>query len=187
LLTFEHSPWRGEDYKAGGLMIWGFSHHKQSDEDDDAGFTQRTIKDEALTGNHWFFNRIRRFFGDDDPKRFWHSVAFANTLPTTVPSQLRTSSGTPDQQSRVKARVERALREFAPSQAVLFSRKGWPMWPKFTGSCTEPAQVLMQNPRVEFGTYDLGLDHEVKTYGLPHPMIQSDEKMIAAVRVVLEH
>ncbi len=180
-INVEHEPFKGQRYEPGGLLIWGFSHHRRPDEGDTADFTDRTINCLALSGKHWFFNRIRRFFGDKEAHQFWSGVAFANTLPTAVLSSARFSGGSAEQRGRVKQRVRRILTDLRPGRTVLFSTKGWPMWPELNGSVPEPAQVLMTGPELQYGTYDFGTGAEIKAFNLPHPMFQNDEAMTERV------
>ena len=187
ITDLEHDPFRGEHYDRGGLMIWGFSHHKGDEEKDHSGFTQQTVEELALTGSNWFFNRIRKYFGNEDPCVFWNRVAFANTLPTTVPSEFRYSSGSKEQIGRTKGRIRRILTCLAPRRVVLFSAKGWEHWPKLNGSVPEPALQLMSEPNLWHGTYEFGVGHEIKVYNLPHPQYQPDEKMIERVKHLLNH
>lgn len=185
--ALEHEAFRGDHYQRGGMMIWGFSHHKGPNDPDGPDFTNRMVRELALTGEHWFFNRIRRFFGNEKPEQFWHKVAFANTLPTSVLSGSRYSSGTSEQRERVAGRVRRILIEFAPSKVVLFSTKGWKMWPGLNGSVGEPPQILMTSPELQHGTYNFDLGYEIKAYNLPHPMAQSDKAMIERVQYLMQH
>jgi hypothetical protein len=187
IMDAEHEPFRGQQYKVGGLIIWGFSHHRGPDDADTPDFTYRTVTNLALSGEHWFFNRIRRFFGDQEPNAFWNSVAFANTLPTAVPSDTRYSDGTAEQRGHVKRRVRRILTELRPGRAVLFSTKGWPLWPELNGSVPEPAQVLMTGPELRYGSYDFGTGSEIKAFSLPHPMLQTDVAMKERVQRLMAH
>lgn len=173
----EHRAFHGSRYKRGGMMIWGFSHHKTPDELDGPDFTLNTIESLAFTGQHWFFNRIRSFFGNQEPEEFWQSVAFANSLPNTVPSDGRYSNGSPEQRHGVADRVRRILTELAPSKAVLFSTKAWKLWPALNGSRSEPAHVLITEPELQYGTYDFGVGHEIRAYQLPHPQFQNTQRM----------
>ena len=80
----QHKPWRGAAYRPGGLMLWGFSHHRWADEPDAPDFTISTIKEWAFTEQGQFFNAVKTVCGGTDPLDFWNGVAFANTLPEAV-------------------------------------------------------------------------------------------------------
>lgn len=182
----EHAPWRGDEYREGGLMLWGFSHHREPDEDDASTFTHEVVEEHALDGSHWYFDRIRVVCGGDAAEAFWQSVAFANTLPDAVVGDIY-SAGSPEARLAVKPRVTRLLAEFRPRRAILFSRKGWGLWPELNGSYPEPSRSLASAPMVRWGTYDIGAPWEVLAYNLPHPQFQRVSELAASVAAIMRH
>lgn len=181
-----HKPWIGPSYRKGGLMLWGFSHHKRDDELDGESFTNDVVKSLALTGDHWFFSRIMSYFEEKCPERFWNGVAFANTLPSAVLSDDRYSHGSDEMRQSVKSRVVEILSDVMPSKTILFSRKGWNYWPELNGSAPEPSRELSTSPIVRFGSYRIA-EKEVWAYCLPHPQFSKTSDMVHAVQSILHH
>lgn len=181
-----HKPWIGSNYREGGLMLWGFSHHRSADELDDETFTIGTIENQALTGRHWFFKRLMHYFGKDDPKSFWHSVAFANALPTAVLTADRYSVGSKAMRVAVAPRVRHILSAVKPSKVILFSRKGWHLFPEFDHPAPGNGFKLSGTALVEYGTYQCG-NLAVTAYCLPHPQFSRNEEMRRGVGEILRH
>ena len=59
--TLQQEPWVGEAYccDGGGLMLWGFSHHRKPDETDSPNFNIDAVTQLVLTDKHWFFTRLK--------------------------------------------------------------------------------------------------------------------------------
>ena len=185
----EHSPWIGENYGKNGypVMLWGFSHHQPNDADDYIEMTRRTIEEEALTDRHWFFQRIKNIFGEKNSVAFWESVAFANTLPNAVSDSNIYSDGDTSDAARaaLKSRVSRTLEELKPRKVIVFSRKGWILWPEFNGS--HPERSLARAPIVKWGSYKTSAPWETIAYNLPHPQFQRIDEISAAVKEIMAH
>jgi hypothetical protein len=186
----EHLPWIGGAYSPDRLMLWGFSHHMWSDETDATSFTTSTIEEYALTDRARFFRALRTACGGSDPVGFWNGVAFANTLPNAVVDDYY-SPGSREARQAVRSRVRRILEWHQPRKTILFSRKGWTLWPEFNGSYAEthPARVLATSPikRTEWGSYKTGAPWETLAYNLPHPQYTPIDDLRAAVTAILAH
>lgn len=183
----EHRPWIGERYgeqpKGARLLIAGFSHngHNEGGTDDD-GFTERVVADLGVGGGQAFFNSIAGYFGEE-PAIFWQRVAFFNTLPSTV-GDHRYAAGTQAQRDAVEPRVKRIIGEVRPDRIFVFTRKGWRMWPGYTGQLTDGTLRVPGVDEIDCGTY-AHADGEAVAFGLRHPQFARAADMTAIVSAAL--
>ena len=54
-----------------GVMLWGFSRHREPDEPNVPRFTIDTIKQLALTDEHWYFTFPNKICGGSNPLASW--------------------------------------------------------------------------------------------------------------------
>jgi hypothetical protein len=83
--------------------------------------------------------------------------------------------------------VRRIIERHVPRKVILFSRKGWPLWPEFDGRYREPARKLAEAPLAEWGSYKTDADWETLAYNLPHPQFQRVQELTAAVKAIVAH
>ncbi len=167
------------------VLVVGFSHWgRYSDsEQDSPDFTNSVMCQWVLDGQILFFNAIASYFKHDSVKEFWNSVTFANTLPTTVGDEdERYSAGTPAQRAAVPDRALRLIADLEPDRVFVFTKKGWNLWPDYTGTLRDGTL------RVEgAGEYDAGMYRhhggEAIAFGFPHPQftpIEPKQKAVTA-------
>jgi hypothetical protein len=183
----EHEPWVGEAYRLGGLMLWGFSHHRKNHEPDTPRFTIDTINQLALTDDHRFFARLKNLCGGSDPVAFWTGVAFANTLPNTL-SMTGTAPAAQMLAKPLNYEFVVSSNGSSPVRPSYFRARRRELWPPFNGSYRdEPAQVLATTLKTEWGSCRTGASWETLAYNLPHPQYQRIRDMRAAVTAILAH
>ena len=187
----EHKPWIGPNYDAGfngsKLLVMGFSHWgRYSDtEIDNPEFTRSVMTRWAIPGEIRFFNTVARYFRADQPSDFWNNVAFANTLPTTVGDEdERYSAGTSEQRAIAPDRTMRLVAELKPDHIFVFSKKGWVLWPDFTGTLRNGTLRVQGVGEYDAGTYAHG-DGEAIAFGFPHPQFTPVDPAIRAVAAAM--
>jgi hypothetical protein len=181
----DHEPWKGDLFEEGGLMLWGFSHHKEPEEMDAPWFTQKTICRLALTGEHRFFQSLMAICRGD--RQFWRGIAFANTLPHAVEVENRYDPGSVEARNAVPERVMRILNQIKPGKTVLFSSKGWQLWPEFNGRYPDPDRPLDGTSLVRWGSYRLIDGRDVFAYNLPHPERQRVAQLQREFDLIMKH
>jgi hypothetical protein len=187
LASIEHQPWVGDCYDAGvngsKLLLVGFSHHGLPDH---SNFTQEVVCRWACSAEAIpFASRIRTYFKSEDAHQFWHSVAFANALGSSVgSSDSRYSKGTRIQRDSVSNRITVIINQLKPDKVIVFSRAAWQLFPPFNGDIAE--NILSEEDlfEIEFGSYSHP-DGIALAFGLAHPQYASTVAMIASIRAIL--
>lgn len=185
----QHRVWIGTDYDKVGIngekvVIFGFSHHG---EDEKAEFTV-DLMDSAKRGEIVFFNQLAGFFGRDSTDGFWDEVAFANTLPCLVGSlEARYAPGSAAQRAAVPARIRAILSELKPCKALVFTKRGWDIWPAFDGIVPEGVLRANDGEEIWFGSYRLQDGSTTLAYQIRHPQFARSAQMVSMVQTALAH
>ena len=189
MTAIDHRPWIGERYwsqpKGHRHLIAGFSHNGPFSPavKDDPAFTEQTVAELGIGGEHPFFNSIAGYF-NEQPATFWSGVAFFNTLPSTV-GEDRYAFGTSEQLAAVKPRVLRVIAETKPDRIFVFTSKGWnKMWPDYTGRITDGTLRVLGTGEVDYGTYSHS-DGEAIAFGFRHPQYARVDDMKELVSAAL--
>lgn len=184
----QHRPWVGRNYgqlKGKRIAFVGFSHWgNPADETPD--FTQRVVEDWAnVYESRPFAERIRMYAGGEDPRTFWNSVAFFNTLPTLVGTEDgRYDKGSPEQIALVPSRVLTIIEDLKPDRLFVMSRKAWKMWPNYTGSYRDGTLQVAEVGEFDCGTYAY-TGGETVAFGLPHPQFSKSSEMTAVFEAAM--
>ncbi|WP_375271384.1 hypothetical protein [Sphingomonas sp.] len=186
----QHEPWVGSNYAVGldgqKVLIVGFSHWGELEKDNPM-ITKEVVSAWARgEENVPFCPRIRSYFGDVDPSTFWHSVAFANTLPTLVgEADQRYAEGTKEQRDAIPDRAYGLIEQLKPDRIFVFSRRAWSLWPHYTGSLQNGALLVDEGGEFDAGSYSHE-DGEAIAFGFPHPQFTPVEPTKRAVAAALK-
>lgn len=187
----EHCPWIGDRFADGiegqKFLLFGFSHYGAYDDGhDDSDFTNYVIKRWALTGEIPFFNTLAGYFGFTDAAAFYPLVAFANTLPYSVGDEDNMfTDGDAASLRLVEARVKRLVLEVDPDKVIVFSAKGWRLFPAYDDRSEDGILEVGGRKPINFGGYSRKAGGYSLAYGLRHPMMAPWQMMHDSVRAIL--
>ena len=195
----QHEPYVGAQYESGlngqKLLLIGFSHYGAYDNgtygaiiDDHESFTKAVFDRWVWDRKLKFFNNIASYFGYDDNRNFYRQVAFANTLPSTVgDSGNKYSNGTIAQRKFVPDRVKWLIKKTDPDKIIVFTKKGWSLWPWYD-DMKEGEDGVLPVPghnHINYGGYERPSNGFARAYGLRHPQGASFDMMQATVKAVM--
>jgi hypothetical protein len=183
----EHDYWRGKRYPSAlanqRIAIVGYSHHRQDQFQDHAGFTRQILK-AVISGSQKgdsFFTTVANYF-EEERAAFWDRVVFFNFVPEcigTTDEKFKTASDV--QHNAGCARFTRIIRKEGPSKIFVFSTKAWNNCPNTIQDCLPLGDDC---GKASWGRYDLGGTTAI-AIGLRHPQFANQVLMKKAVERAL--
>ena len=187
----EHAPWIGERYAEGidgqRLLLFGFSHYGTLDDGRDGpDFTNHVVRTWGLTGGIPFFKTLAGYFGTMPVEEFFQRIAFANTLPTSVGDEDdKYTAGDEAARAQVGDRVRRLIVEVDPDKVIVFTTKGWGLFPPFDDRAVDGQLAVAGRTPIPFGGYRRRRDGHALAYGLRHALFAPWEMMHHSVQAIM--
>lgn len=133
-----------------------------------------------------FFNALAGYFGDFDAATFFSRVAFANTLPRSVGEEdEKFSFGEPTVRAEAGERVRRLVRSIDPDKVIVFTAKGWQLFPHYDDRDSGGWLPVPGYGDVEFGGYVRERPGYAMAFGLRHPMMAPWKMMRDKVSAIM--
>lgn len=86
----------------------------------------------------------------------------------------------------MRGRIKSILSDLKPDKAIVFTKKGWSLWPDYDDDEGSRFLPIPETEEIEFGTY-IGDGFSTVAYGLRHPQFASFETMKRSVAAIMAH